>query len=187
MGIDYDPDDAVTAWPEGDYDAVLKDVKESTSKRKPDGSGGNPMEVWTFQVYDDAGREQTITEYVVVPAATFKIKQLAAALGRKAEFERRTFQADTHIGETVRVVLGVEAEDGFDDKNRIRKFKAREAPAPRQSAAPASPARQPAAPAAARAPAGVAAAVRERAAATRPTEPPFTPTEGTFAEDDIPF
>ncbi|HVV74106.1 MAG TPA: hypothetical protein VHI52_21815 [Verrucomicrobiae bacterium] len=142
MPLKYDAKDAVSAWHAGRYAATLTYVEDSVSKKKSDGTGGNPMQVWTFEVYNDAtGKKQAITEYVVIPAATFKIKQLARALGREQEFDANRFQADDHLSESVTVELKVEQQDGFDDKNRITKIlppagaQGRSASAPPQTSA----------------------------------------------------
>jgi hypothetical protein len=135
MALNYDPKDAVQCWPAAEYPGELTKVEEKTSKVKPDGSGGNPMEVWTFRAFNNSA-EQLISDYVVIPAATFKIKQLAEALGRKADFEAGNFQAEDHIGAGVILDLVIDKQDGFDDKNKIRKIKSAGASAP----APATPA-----------------------------------------------
>lgn len=161
MPISYEPKDAETAWPEGDYEGVLMAVKDKTSKVKPDGSGGKPMQVWTVQVYHQDGRSQDIDEYVVIPGATFKIRQLAAALGKTKEFEAGRFQADDYINANVTVTLSIEAQDGFDDKNRIKKFKPPlRQPAPTQTPVP-----------------------RQQ----RPALAPAPYSEPQFRSDDIPF
>lgn len=123
MPIDYDPKDAVLCWPEGDYDAVLDKVEDKTSKIKPDGSGGNPMQVLTWTVYHPDGRQQSISDYIVVPTGLFKLRQLATALGKKTEFDAGRFQADDQIGCTVTASLAIEQQEGFDDKNRIARVK----------------------------------------------------------------
>lgn len=128
--IDYDPKDAVTVWPEADYDAVLKNVEEKTSK-----TSGNQMEVWTFEVYNDDGRKQTIWEYVTATAA-YKIKQLAVALGRKSEFDARKFHAENHIGAGVKLALFIDEQLGYEDKNKIGRIKPADAPAASEPAPP---------------------------------------------------
>lgn len=163
--IDYDPEDAVSVWPAGDYDATLMKVETGTSK-----SSGCPMETWTFEVFHSSGKSQTIKEYVVIPAATFKIKQFAVALGKKADFDARKFQAEDYIGSSVVAELMIEESDGFDDKNKIKKVKAvpvnsrAEAPAQRQAVGAGTGGGKP----------------------SRAEEPPFG-DEQQFKEDDIPF
>lgn len=119
MPVDYNPKDAVQCWPEGYYDMELIKVEDKVSK-----SSGNSMQVWTWRATND-GREQTINDYVVVPAATFKIKQLAAALDKKDIFDAGRFQADDEIGCVVSGFLTIESQDGYDDKNKVKKVVAK--------------------------------------------------------------
>lgn len=171
--MQYDPKDAVKLWPAGDYDATLVKVEEKTSKVKPDGSGGNPMQVWTWEVYSPDGDTMQVKDYVVVPGGVFKIKQLAIALDLKDAFEAGTFQADDHIGQGVTVQLTVESSPGFEDSNKIKKVKpnALASGAEVQS----TTAREPA-----------TASVGGGRPARPAAEPPFG-DEQQFKEDDIPF
>ncbi len=117
--LKYNPKDASSVWPDADYDAVLTNVEETVSQ-----SSGNEMEKWTITVYSPQGRERTMTDYVVVPACTFKIAQLAKAIGKDAEFKAGQFQAGAHIGSGFKVELTKEEGDGqFPDKNKIKKYK----------------------------------------------------------------
>jgi hypothetical protein len=170
MGIPYNAKDAESCWPEGDYDAVLNSSEDTVSK-----TSGADMEVWQIGVFHPDGRDQTIKEYVTASAA-FKIKQLATALGRKADFEAGTFHAEDYIGASFTVALSVESQDGYDDKNRVAKFKAK--------AQKVSP--PPARPAPTRAPATIGAGVREKMAAKPAATQPFGETQ-EFKDDDIPF
>lgn len=184
--IDYNPKDAVQVWPEGEYEATLAKVEDTTSKRKPDGSGGNPMQVWTFEVYHSDGRQQLISDYVVVPAATFKIKQLAIALDKRADFDAGTFQAEDYIGVSVVLALAVAQQEGFDDKNKVGKIKPAGKPEPAAAvtgngAKPPAPQQRPQQPSRppARQPTGGKPPRQE-------AEQPFG-EEQTFQEADIPF
>lgn len=158
--IDYNPKDASNCWPEDDYSAVLEKVEDKTSKEKPDGSGGKPMQVMTWSIYHSDGRKQLITDYVVIPNALFKIKQLAVALGKRDQFDDGQFQADDNIGCSVIAHLVIEESEGFDDKNKIGRIKAKNAPAK---------------------PAGV----REKVLARTGAAPDLTQEQ--FKDDDIPF
>lgn len=123
MPISYRPEDAVMCWPEAEYDVVLKKVEDSTSK-----TSGNPMQVWTWEAHHNDGRTQLISDYVVIPAATFKIKQLARALNKEDEFKAGKFQADNYIGCCVTAELNIESQPNYDDKNKIGKLKVKAAP-----------------------------------------------------------
>jgi hypothetical protein len=172
MPITYNPKDAVRVWPEADYQAVLEKVEDKTSKEKLDGSGGNPMQVLTWTVYNDAGKTQTIQDYIVIPAALFKLRQLAIALGKRAEFDAGKFQADDQIGCNVMAHLTIEENPGFDDKNKIGKLlpmpTAPGRSAPSRGAAPS-----------------IAAEMKQRAGAKFPTDP--IPDNDGMKPDDIPF
>lgn len=117
--FEYDPKDAETAWLEGQYPATFLGALDTTSK-----STNQPMQVWTFEVYDDAnGRKQVIKDYVT-KAALFKVRMLASALNRADEFKAGKFMPEDHIGSMVAVKLIVEQQDGYDDKNKIDRISA---------------------------------------------------------------
>jgi len=163
MPLEYSPKDATTAWPEGDYQAALTGVEDTHAK-----SSGAPMQIWTWTVYHSDGRNQEIKEYVTVPGGTWKIKQLAKALGKQADFDAGTFQADDHYNAIVIVELKIEKQDGFDDKNRVQKYKAKGA---QDNGSPSTP---------------------QRKLPPRPGSGPGPSTapvskEPQFAADDIPF
>jgi hypothetical protein len=117
MPIDYDPKDGVICWPEGGgYEAILESVEDKMSSK------GNAMQEWKWRVYAPDGREQVISDYVVVPTGTFKIRQLAAALGQSDAYQAGQFQADDNIGCKIAADLIIEKQTGYDDKNKIRKY-----------------------------------------------------------------
>lgn len=165
--MQYNPKDASNCWPDGDYDATLTKVEDGVSKKS-----GNEMQTWTFEVYHNDGRKQIISDYVTVPACTFKIKQLAIAMGQKAEFEAGTFDASNYINSGVIVALITEESDGFDDKNRIKKVK----PAGAKVELPTSSPR----PSVSNNP--ISAARPQRQAVTSPIG-----SDEQFKEEDIPF
>lgn len=184
MALNYDPKDAVQVWPAGDYNATLSKVEEKTSK-----SSGNEMEVWTWEVFNEDGRTQIISDYVVMPAATFKVKQLARALGREEEFEQSQFQAEDNIGADVVVELVIESSTGFDDKNKAKKYKAAQATPAAPSAPQTAPAtqRQAAAPRTPQRAAQPQQSPRERIASRPRAENPINDVEQAFKESEIPF
>lgn len=132
----YNHEDAATAWAEGQYSAVFLGATDSTSK-----STGQPMQVWTFDVYNDAtGKKQTITDYVTA-ASLFKVRMLASALNRSQEFKENRFFPEDHAGQGVMVALKIESSDQFDDKNKIARISAKLATGAQaaHAAPPASP------------------------------------------------
>jgi hypothetical protein len=113
----YDPNDATSCLPEGEATLAIKSAEDKVSR------AGNDMIVVTFEAFS-GDRKGLVTEYVVNPTTLFKLKQIAAALGPKAlaEFNAGKFDPATHVGETLRAVLAIESQDGFDDKNKVKKY-----------------------------------------------------------------
>lgn len=134
MGFNYDPEDASSAWPEGEYDASLEAVTDGVSK-----SSGDQMQTWALRVYHSDGRDMMVKDYIV-RATVFKIASLAKAIGKESEFKAKRFQAGDNIGASVRVKLKIdEGKDGYPDKNKIVSYlpyRTAEKPAPARTAAP---------------------------------------------------
>lgn len=115
--ITYDPKDAVQTLPAGEYNAVLEKYEEKLSKK------GNQMAVLTWKVFDaNSDRTPFVTDYIVFPAFTFKLKKLAKSLGKLADFESKVFQPEDYVGASTRVFLDVESQEGYDDKNVIGNY-----------------------------------------------------------------
>lgn len=123
MPLDYDPKDASDTLPEGEYDLEITKVEDTQSK-----TSGAQMQVVYFRAYGNDGRSVMVKEYIVVPKTLFKLKQIAAALGMRQEFDAKQFQVDDQIGKTLRAELRVDSQEGYDDKNTVKKYLAREVP-----------------------------------------------------------
>lgn len=113
----YNPEDATSCLPEGDATLAIKSCEDKVSR------SGNDMLVVTFEAFVGE-RKGLITEYVVNPATLFKLKQIAKALGPQAvaEFDKGEFDPADHVGETLAAVIAIESQDGFDDKNKVKKY-----------------------------------------------------------------
>ena len=160
--IPYNPADAIQCWPEGRYNANLVAVKEATSKAK-----GTPMLVLTLRVYQVSGQEQPITDYVTIPDGTWKLKQLADAIGQRQAFDSGVFDPAEHINSYFVVELVVEDNEGYSPRNKVKRY----AVAARKS--PSTPSAK-------------AAAVDRQAAQAQAGGDPLSDTP-QFKEDDIPF
>lgn len=161
MGIKYDPKNVSSkAWPEDEYHARLHNVTEGQSK-----TSGNDMETWFIEVFHPSGVTQNIKDYVTA-ASAFKIRQLAFALDKKAEFEAGTFHAEDHLGASFMVRLKIEEDPEYGDKNKIGAYRAKKA----AGAAPRSET-------------PITDKLRERA--KQPVTSPLG--EGDFKDEDIPF
>lgn len=136
MPLQYNHKDASNAWPEANYPAVLISVEDAVSK-----TSGNPMEVWTFEVFNDAtGKKQELKDYVS-SNAIFKIKQLAMALGQMADFKANKFHAEAWINSNVMLGLIIEDDPQYGEKNRIGRISAVPgSPVPPVASHPAAPA-----------------------------------------------
>jgi hypothetical protein len=144
----YDPKQASNAWPiKNDdgrpivFDAAIKSVKEGISKK----SGGEMLTI-SFTVWNEDGKTKTIDDYITAKAV-FKLKQIAKALGRSAEFDAGSFDLENYVGSSVSVHLKIEEYNG-EDSNKIDKVFAAStdstpaAPSPAPSPEP-PPAKQP--------------------------------------------
>jgi Protein of unknown function (DUF669) len=121
--VKYNPKDASSCLPKGEYPAVIDHVESKTSK------AGNEMDVVTFRVYPDNGREILVDDYIVNPSTLFKLKKIAVALGKKQDFEAGTFQVADHLQSNLTVLLDVEESDEFGDQNKVKGYKAHSLPA----------------------------------------------------------
>ena len=113
----YNPQDAIACLPEGEAQLVLTKVEERQSK------AGNDMVVLYFDAFMGE-RKGKVTEYVVNPVTLYKLKQIAKAFGPKAfaEFEKAKFDPAAYLDESLAAILKVESQDGFDDKNVVKKY-----------------------------------------------------------------
>lgn len=116
MAWPYNPKDARECLPEGEYDAEITTVAEKTSK------AGNPMLEVTLSAMQN-GRPWPVREYIVNPATLYKLKQIARALGCLQEFEEGRFDLQDHVGRVVKVVLSVEVQPGYQDKNQVKSYR----------------------------------------------------------------
>lgn len=138
MAFQYNAKDASDCWPAGEYQAVIVKVEETISK-----SSGEPMQVISYEIYGNDGRTQTLKDYIT-HKTLFKLKKLAQALGRRAEFEASRFNAEDHVGASVVVELSVEETEDYGDQNRIKKvLSAKGGQTPNQSGSSAPPSNPP--------------------------------------------
>jgi len=110
----YDPKDAEgNVFEPGEYEATLSAVVDGVSK-----TSGAEMQTWTFEVYHPDGRRKEVKDYVTAKAA-YKIRDLADAIGKRAEFDAAGFDAINNIGEAVVVCLKHDEFNG-QTNNKIK-------------------------------------------------------------------
>lgn len=117
MPISYDPKDASSAWPADEYDAVILAVEETTSKKT-----GADMYKVTLEAFNKEGKKQTIYDYIVVPAAVFKLKMIAQALDKVAEFNAGKFDLTKYQNRRLTLDLDMVEDPQYGDKNTVRKY-----------------------------------------------------------------
>lgn len=125
-------------WPEGEYgfeildDAVFGDktisTMDTTSRIKPDGSGGNEMIQLIVRVFNLEGQSTVIIDYLLA-AMPKKLKHAAYTCGLGQQYEMGTLHASDFIGKqgNVKLVIqkGREKDDGsgkHPDKNSISDY-----------------------------------------------------------------
>jgi hypothetical protein len=111
--LKFNPKDAQKCLTEGWYDAVITACVEEQSK-----TSGNDMFKCTYKVYGDKG-ESTIFDYIVFPAALWRLKKLCKAVGMDREFEAGDVDPSAIAGRSVRVLLKIEEDPEYGDKNRV--------------------------------------------------------------------
>lgn len=115
----YKAADAVSTWPEGKYDAVIVSVEEKTAK-----TSGNPMLVIGVEIYNKEGKTRKVTDRIVIPSATWKLKQIATAMGKLSEFNEETWDPFSMKDRRFSVMVTVKkSEDpNYNDDNAIVKY-----------------------------------------------------------------
>lgn len=112
----YDPKKAVACLPKGEYAATVEKADETESK------AGNQMIVLTFCVYAPGDKRYVIKEHIV-EASLWKLKRLAKAINVMEAFESGEFNPVDYVGKNLTVVLDIEEDDEFGDKNKITRYK----------------------------------------------------------------
>lgn len=134
MGFSYNPKDAVTLIPDGEYDGEIALADETMSK------AGNAMLKLTVKVWTGNGGARTVFDYIVNPSGLWKWKQIASALRLMAEFESGDLQPPDVIGKALRVTVRTKEDKTgqFQPSNIITRYLPSEAAhqaAPSQSTA----------------------------------------------------
>ena len=121
-------------WPPGEYDFEVSEAEDTTSK------AGNDMIKLKLFVYDREGNRLVVFDYLVSSAA-WKIKAFAEAAGMLSDFDAGELDAALMIGRTGRARIGLEKQEGFDERNKVlayvKKPAASTAPVLRRASVPA--------------------------------------------------
>lgn len=106
----------VNVFPKGEYEAVVKNAVEKTSK-----SSGNPMFEVDLTVYGPDGKERNVRDYLVcTDTGQAKIQRFCKAAGQWDAYQAGELCADTFKDASVRVKLKIDMGDGeFPPKNAV--------------------------------------------------------------------
>ena len=116
MSIIYDPDQPGPNWPDGIYAAHIESAEEKLSK------AGNRMIEFTFVCFHKCLGITRVWEHVVVPKQLWKLRALAAAIGRQDAYASGTFRAADYLGSHLELELNTEQAKGYPPRNVIVEF-----------------------------------------------------------------
>jgi len=121
--ITYNPEDAVTTWPDGEYGATIESVVPKISKAGIEKGLATPnMHEIILKVYPTGeGPTQKVWDYISYPKGTWKLEQIAEALGGLDNFKAGRFNVEEHVGQNVTVYLRTK-NDSFGAKNTVGEY-----------------------------------------------------------------
>jgi hypothetical protein len=120
--IPYNPNDAVNTLPDGEYAATIEDVVPQISKKaQAQGETEPNMHVVTLKVYPQTGQPSRVWDYISYPKGTWKLEEVAVALGQAAAFKAGTFEIESFVGKNVRVYLRTKTDD-YGSKNVVGEY-----------------------------------------------------------------
>lgn len=121
--MNYDPKDASSVIPEGEYEASIAAVtsvnKDGEQLRSKD---GYEMVCVTFEVYVGDAARKLFVYFTASPKALFRYRQLALALGQEAQFKLKQFQAADNIGANLRITVGIKDDPKYGEQNTTDAF-----------------------------------------------------------------
>lgn len=103
-------------WPEGEYQYTVVTAKETQSKK------GNDMIEMQLCVFNDGEGQINLKTYLL-EAMPKLLKHFCASHGLTAEYEKGELAAETCVGKSGWLLLGVQpAEGNFPEKNFVDDF-----------------------------------------------------------------
>lgn len=122
----YNPKDAVTVIPEGEYEASIAQVittDEHGGILRTQKGKGDVMEKVVFEVYVGQTRRKHTEYFINNPKALWRYGKLASALCVGETFRAGNFEASDYIGSNLRLVIVIEDDETYGERNRVREFK----------------------------------------------------------------
>jgi len=105
-------------WPKGDYSFEILESEDATDKN------GNDMLKLKVKVFKDNGASQNIFDYVSGTWMEYKLRHLAEAAGKLADYEKGELNAYDLVGKTgfCKVGVSVDKTGQYPDKNGINDY-----------------------------------------------------------------
>lgn len=105
-------------WPKGDYAFEILESEDATDKN------GNDMLKLKVKVFKDNGASQNIFDYVSGTWMEYKLRHLAEAAGKLADYESGELNAYDLVGKTgwCKVGVSVDKSGQYPDKNGINDY-----------------------------------------------------------------
>lgn len=117
MGIKFDPSEADSNVPAGQYDISIEGCEIRRGK-----TSGTQYAALSLRVYGP-DREVEINDNVMLEGrGTFRLKNLMLACGLRQQFEAGNFEPNDVIGKSLSAELEVEQSDQYGDQNRVKKY-----------------------------------------------------------------
>lgn len=108
----HEPQEATAMLEAGVYDATIHSAEEKTSKK------GSPMIELCLDVYAPSGEPVPVYDYLVsAPKAAWKIRNFCEAIG--LDYEAGAIDAEALVDQNIKVKIGVEKQEGYDPKNKV--------------------------------------------------------------------
>lgn len=122
MHYDHRATDA-SVLPPGTYTAIIDAATEGKSGPNSKSPGADMI---TLELEIIAGNNTArVWDRITLPAATWKLGQLAKAIGQQKAFESDEFRADDYRGRSCLVDLEIDPGNGqFPPSNRVKKYRA---------------------------------------------------------------
>lgn len=132
--------DAMMVWPAGEYDFEVEGAKHKTSK-----SSGKPMIELTLRVFDEEGRSQLLTDWLVAsnqPLPLRKLRHYCSATDSMDAYESGTLDNFLGEGAAGRLKLYIEKDPQYGDKNKVADYVKRADERPELQGVPAEQTRR---------------------------------------------
>jgi len=119
----FDPKAGNSLIPDGEYDAEIATAEETLSK------SGKDMMKLSLKVWAGGGGPRIVFDYLVVPETIWRLKQIAAAIGKLEQYNAGEIHTSDLKGASVRVSVKTQPDKTgkYEDRNVIARYLAAEA------------------------------------------------------------